>query len=233
MTDKELLNQLNKLRQVVPSAEFKAANRQLLLSQIAQGQKVTSLGFAARLNIAFSRLLQPSAVAVMIVLFFAVSGVWGWNASQAAKPGDSLYLAKKLAERAKLLVTMDEKGKSLLNLEFAANRLQEMAALDSDDNRPVQETLKNDFKKEIGQVKDRLAKNNQAPASDRSQDFQSADQGKDNVKIDIAVPGRQTATSTEQKVGLGEVLEEAEKLFDSGAYDQAAYKLDEANKMIK
>ncbi len=234
MTEKELLKQLNKLRTINAEADFKAANRQMLLAQITQGEEVKSLGYLAQLNIFMSRLFQPYAIAIMIALFFVASGAYGLTISRQAKPGDSLYLAKKLSERTKMLVAFDEKTKARLNLEFASNRVLEMNLLKQDNNQSsAKETLKNDFKNEINQAKSRLAKNQPEAKSDKTNDFKTAGSVKDNDHIDVAVPDKKVATTTNQGAGIGEVLEEAQKLFDTGAYDQAADKLNEANKLVK
>jgi hypothetical protein len=238
MREKDLLIQLNKLNTIKADADFKATNRQLLMAQIAQGEEVSSLGSLARLNIFMSRLFQPYAIAAMIVLFFAVSSVWGMNMSAKAKPGDSLYIAKKLSERTKMLMAVNDKSKAKLNLEFASNRVAEMSSLNQAEEASAKESLKNEFKSEISQVKTRLAKLNNGQDKNTvnsSQDnFNMADKSKDGVKIDIAVPDKKIATTTaDNQDGIGEVLEEAEKLFDSGSYEKAAGKLDEANKKLE
>ena len=238
MTEKELLKQLNKLTTINADANFKAANRQLLMAQITQGEAVRGLNSLARLNIFMSRLFQPYAVAIMIALFFVASAAWGWNISRQAKPGDSLYLAKKISERTKMLVAMDEASRVRLNLEFASNRAQEMNFLRQDNNQTettsAQAGLTSDFKREISQVKDRLAKINVTGKQNKSSksDFNSAETGKDNVRIDVSVPDKKLATSTATAEGIGEVLEEAQKLFDDGAYDKVVDKLGEANQLI-
>lgn len=240
MTEKELLAQLNKLKAIQADASFKEANRHLLLAQITQGEAVASLGAVARLNIFFSRLFQPYAVAVMIVLFFVASGIWGSRLSYQAQPGDSLYLAKRLAERTKMLVAVDDKAKTKLNLEFAGNRVAEMSLLRQAENQDTQasaENLRSEFKKEIGQVKDRLVKFNIDQAkpdavSNKDDDFVSAGSIKDDGRLDVSVPAKPTASSTINDKGIGEVLEEAQQLFDNGDYEQVVDKLGEINELI-
>jgi hypothetical protein len=237
MTEKILIKQLNKLQSIQADAGFREANRQLLLAQISQGEAVTGLGALARLNILFSRLFQPYAVAIMIVLFFAASGAWAWNLSQQSKPGDTLYIAKRLSERTKMLLAADDKTKMMLNLEFAGNRLSEISQLQSaKDETTAKDSLKQEFKSEINQVKSRLAKStiDQAGATSKQKDFASAGAGKDNNHIDVSVPDKQTVTSSaaSSSANIGDVLQEAENLFDNGAYNQAADKLGEANKII-
>jgi len=242
MTEKDLLIQLNKLKTVNADGGFKEANRKLLLAQIAHGEDLKNLGSLARLNIFMSRLFQPYAVAIMIVLFFVASSVWGWQVSGQSKPGDSLYLAKKLSERTKMLVAVNDKTKTKLNLEFASNRLLEINLLEQGANQPemsAKEDLKNEFKKEINQAKSRLSKNSvknnpdQPALSNKSEDFKTAGIDKNNERIDVAVPEKKVASSTiNNNDGLGEVLEEAERLFDMGSYKQAVDKLDEANQLV-
>jgi len=239
MTEKELLHQLNKLQAIQPVPEWKDTNRQVLLAQLARGEAIASLNWLARTNVFMHRLFQPYAVAIMIVLFFAASGVAGWYASAQTKPGDPLYIAKRLSERAKQVITFDDKSKTKLNLEFASNRAKEIGQLESEQNQTeaVKDGLKSEFKNEISQARQRLARIIKPAAEpQQSDEFTNADLGKDGTRIDISVPDKVKASSTPADnggQGIGEVLEEVQKLFDNQDYNKVVDKLDEANKLLE
>lgn len=239
MTEKELLQQLNKLKSVQLSAEIKAQSRSVLFAQISQGEPMESLGFMAKVNILFSRTLQPYTIATMIALFFVTSAFFGWQNTTQAKPGEAFYSAKRLSERAKMFMTFGEKAQTNLNLEFASNRAMEISQLSQEDNS-TKEDLKNEFKKEISAIKNRLASkvkpqenkdNNSAKDSDN---FKSAGTDKNAPKLDISVPKKDGIVSPSEVSGsdVSEVLEEVKKSVDANDYNKATDKLDQASVLI-
>jgi hypothetical protein len=239
MTEKELLQQLNKLKTVQLGAEVKAQSRSVLLAQISQGEPMESLGFFAKVNILFSRTLQPYTIASLVAVVLVVGAGFGWQNTTQAKPGEAFYSAKRLSERAKMFMAFTEKAQTNLNLEFASNRAMEISELSQADNG-TKENLKNEFRKEIGAIKARLAgkfkptvkeDNNLAKKDDN---FKTAGTDKNAPKVDISVPKKNnnTSTSTVDNNSLTEVLEEVKKSVDKNDYNKASDKLDEASVLI-
>ena len=234
MTEKELLQQLNKLRSVQLPADVKAQSRSVLFAQISQGEPVESLGWFAKVNILFSRTLQPYTIATAIALFFVTSAFFGWQNATQAKPGEAFYSAKRLSERAKMFMTFGEKAQTNLNLEFASNRALEISQLSQEDNS-TKEELKNEFKKEISAVKARLAgKYPVKEPVDNKDNFATAGTDKNDPKLDISVPKKNgaTPTSTISSSDLAEVLEEVKKSVDKNDYNGVVDKLDQASALI-
>lgn len=240
MTEKELLQQLNKLRSVQLPSDVKAQSRSVLFAQISQGEPVESLGWFAKVNILFSRTLQPYTIASLVAVVLVVGAGFGWQNTTQAKPGEAFYSAKRLSERARTLVAFTDKAQTDLNLEFASNRAEEISQLSQDDNN-TKEELKNEFKKEISAVRARLAgkfkvqepdDNNVAKKDDN---FKSAGTDKNAPKIDISVPKKDGQNSTANASGdnLAEVLEEVKKSVDKNDYNKASDKLDEASVLIE
>ncbi len=226
MNDKEIVNQLNKLREVQPDSAWQAKNRALLLSQIGPGSKdelTTVAGFSI-LNLPL-RLIktipQPVLAVFLIVLFMFGSGVFSIQASKNAKPGDSLYIAKIINERTQQVLTFDEQKKAQLGIEFAGNRAAELNQILSDksnvndaDKKTKVENLVNDFKKEIDGVKNHIAKissqTTEQPAPDsnpeQTESSASADEdnaavfsanlGKDDQGIEVSEPATDEAKAT-------------------------------------
>ncbi len=239
MTEKELLQQLNKLKSVQLTSEVKAQSRNLLFAQISQGEPVASLGFLAKVNILFSRTLQPYTMATLIALFLVSGAFFGWRNATQAKPGEAFYSAKRLSERARTLVAFTEKAQTNLNLEFASNRAQEISQLSQEDDK-AKEDLKNDFKKEIGAIKARLAGKLKGKEADnknlakKDDNFKAAATDKNAPKLDISVPKKNNLapTSTVSGDDLTEVLEEVKKSVNKNDYNKASDKLDEASALI-
>jgi hypothetical protein len=172
MTEKQLLQQLHNLKSIRSNAEWKASNREVLLSQINNGTLFDvnygeeNKSWWKSLENAFHIASQPSWVAIMIL--FALLGTTGvsWAAGRKAKPGDSLYIARIISDKARLAVTFNEEKKAELTVQLAGNRAKDIAGViastENKDNTPaeskVNDKLKEDFKKEIATIKTNLPK---------------------------------------------------------------------------
>ncbi len=175
MTDRELIAKLNTLK-VKPDEAWKNRSREILLSQISGGNEISKkvkilerLDVWSEVFIPFDLLHKLAAKPVMVTGLIIASllggGVFSLQAAKNTKPGDSLYIAKIVSEKARTAITFDEKEKAKLGVEFAGNRAKEMVRVieeekdDSAKNEKV-EKLAADFKKELSGAKDRLEKIN-------------------------------------------------------------------------
>lgn len=264
MTDKQLLKQLKNLQQITPSVDWKASQRDVLQQQIFNGQVAMGLNWTARFNLVMGRVFQPAVVAVIIFAFLLSGSLIGWYSGEA-KPGDSLYIAKKLRERTEMTVALSGKAKTLLNIKFANERAKEMAQVMSEETDAVTKNdkvavLTNNFKKEISQAKERLAKMAEPtmPEQETGEEVQffSAGSNKDNNGIDIALPDetiKKTTVCSEDICQIDnfiakehdctcpnsdmisqttKVLEEVEDLLAKKDYDQVVIKLGQAEDII-
>src|SRR3989344_6126605 len=159
MTEKELLSQLNSLKNIKPENSWKENNRNLLLSQISGGEDIEEKNISL-LDIFFKKaewLAQPVGVLLLIVSTVFGSGILSIKASRDTKPCDSLYIAKIISEKTHQAITFDEKEKAKLEIKFAGNRADEIAKVLEQDNSEKKgdrvEKLTNDFKKEISAAK--------------------------------------------------------------------------------
>lgn len=163
MSDKDIISQFKKLKDIEAPSDWLLANRSVLRSQIYSGaEDIHGLSFWSKLNLILSRLAQPQMVAALIVLFFAFSATASFFVSKGSKPGEPLYIAKVLAERAHYTITFNEQKKTKLNLEFAKQRVEELTKVLTE-NQPTAEreskvtALKDDFKKEIAAARANLS----------------------------------------------------------------------------
>ncbi len=246
MNEKNLVHHLSQLKSVSPRPDWVSQNREVLSYQIFNGQEspAISLSFISRVNIITHRLLQPTPIAAMIVLFFMISGVVSINASRNTTPNNALYIAKIIAEKAAVATTFDEKGKAQLSVEHAKNRATELKIMsqNSQDNDPRVQELSDNFKKEIAAVRDHLTKLDEEAAKQATIDAQASS----NPKLNLTTKPKTTdtkETTDDEKVfsadsGKDEkgiqvsmpasiALEEAEKLFNEKKYNEALDKLGE------
>ncbi len=267
-----MFKKLNNLKSIQPDNEWKIRCRKILFSQISNGQTAKELEqeksfswkmFFGDLLPQWSRLgiTRPAFVGYFVIVFLMSCGLAGVYASNNTKPGDSLYIAKIINEKAQFAITFDEKEKTKLNLEFAVNRAEEINQLlekpvvektvEQEKNKKVKELASN-FKKEINQAKIRISKINivnvvNGNKSNKDQQFFSANLGKDNQRIEISEPVKNSnpvvrepqiivANSNDSEKNnnqaASKILEQAEKLFDEKNYSESIDKLNEVNTVI-
>lgn len=210
MNGKQLFQKLSNLKSIQPDNEWKIRCREILLSQISRGQTAEELEQEKSFSwkIFFGDLLpqrikieiaRPVWAGVFVVILLITGGLISVHASRGTKPGDSLYIAKTINEKAKFAITFNEDEKIKLNLEFAINRakeinqlLEESTIIEQDKNEKVQKLTSN-FKKEISQAKIRLNKINIANIDNNNKaneelQFFGANLGKDNQRMEISEP---------------------------------------------
>lgn len=201
MHDKDLFKHLNNLKTIKPDRAWKERNRELLFKQIS-GDSInenrmdeTKLNFLQILESCIAKYAvnifsQPAWIAAIIAFLMVAGGTASVFASHNAKPGDSLYIAKIISEKAQLALTFGDKEKAKLNIEFAGNRAKELFQVinESNDGSAKQEKiekLSNDFKKEIAAVKTNFGKINSNNANENKNEIagnkpQAVEPGKQN-----------------------------------------------------
>ena len=243
-----MLKNLSLLKEVKPDLSWAQDNREVLLAQIYNGQKEeTTFGWFKLFMLQTERLAQPTPIALMIVLFFAISGLVGWNLADQEQPGDVLYFTKLAKEQVQMTVAMSDQQRASLNLQFAQKRAQEIAQLlaepISPDKKARVQALAQAFKQELGIARENLssvavAKPKvatkavaKAKATNNKQTVQSATVGKTTIGVDINLNNPVTST-VNQDTPLNK-LDQAEQLFDQQDYNGAADKLKQADDSLK
>ncbi|MCK5416492.1 hypothetical protein KAI92_03635 [Candidatus Parcubacteria bacterium] len=159
MKDRELLTQLNKLSEITPSRNWKSDNRNILISQIS-GQSSDEKGYSF-FKLSLQIITSLSQPAMVVVLLFVIIGAIGikFNIGENTKPGDSLYIAKRISERTRSSLVFNEKEKMQLGIQFAKNRVEEIEkVLAGVDNDKDVDELVYDFNNEIAVARDRIGK---------------------------------------------------------------------------
>ncbi|MFA5359572.1 MAG: DUF5667 domain-containing protein [Patescibacteria group bacterium] len=214
MNDKDLLKKLNNLKTIKPDDNWKKNYREILYSQISAGATdnkqesnlKTILESIAPGKI-FIHMARPVWATSLISVLILVIGVGGVYASKNSKPGDSLYIAKIISEKAQFVITFNEKDKAKLGLEFATNRAKEITQVLEESKEPENkkiekvEQLSQNFKKEISQVKSRLTtiKATEKQSNQNEEDLQvsGANLSKDSQGMEIS---EQTKPVVQEKV---------------------------------
>src|SRR3989338_7524674 len=133
MNERKLIKKLNNLKNIKPDNNWKKNYQEILYSQISANR----LGTDSRTNLGIiwksimprqilANLAKPVWVSLAASILILVVGIGGVYASKNSKPGDSLYIAKIISEKAKFAITFDEEDKAKLGVEFAVNRAREM-----------------------------------------------------------------------------------------------------------
>jgi hypothetical protein len=164
MREKDMLVKLNILKEVKPGADWQAKNRELLISQVYAGQERPDEAFSIftfKLPFEILNTARPAMVLAFIFFLFFGSGAWGMKLAQNTKPGDSLYPAKRMGEQTQLALTFDQKEKVKLQLDFAANRANELSEVLAEPNGNKDEKVEqlvNDFNRQITRAKTALVR---------------------------------------------------------------------------
>jgi hypothetical protein len=264
MNDQELLKSLNNLKQIKPDSDWKKQYRDILFSQISAGQQDSEV----KSNIwvvwesimprqIILNLAKPVWLASIASVFILVIGIGGVYASKNSKPGDSLYIAKIISEKAQFAMTFDEKDKAKLGVEFATNRAKEMIQVLEDTNQTATinnvklEKLSQNFKKEISQVKSRLTIINTGKNQIKEEESEvfGANLGKNDQRMEIAEPvapaggqvnpaGEPEKTGTSNRItGTSTAAHATSTAVNAGSIDssstgQAGQMLEEAEKLV-
>ncbi len=169
----------------------------------------------------FSAAVQQ-AWAVAIIAVIIIGGVFSTQAaSQNARPGDSLYLARVLSEKAKVAVTFNKEERVKLDTKLASNRAKDitevLAEIDSGDDsneesKKKAEKLSESFKEEIETVK----KNMEEMENMKTESEENKQEEDQIAMINGQEPGEEEAI-----FGIGSVSSAPEvKVTDAGKEDK-------------
>jgi len=257
MNDKDLLKKLNNLKTIKPDDNWKKNYREVLYSQISAGQtdnkqesNLKTIWETIAPGKIFIHMARPAWATSLVSILILIIGVGGVYASKNSKPGDSLYIAKIISERAQFVITFDEKDKAKLGLEFATNRAKEITQVvesKEPENKKSEkiEQLSQNFKKEISQVKNRLTTIKVNENQNKEEDLQvsGANLSKDDKGVEVSeqiksvvevqVQPSPVATTTKENLNSPDkALEEVEKMFDEKNYDGTIDKIEEVKQII-
>jgi|GEM_PF-837893 hypothetical protein len=205
MTDKELIQKLNSLKQVSLEASWKKETRDLLLSQIsnsaAKEVKISVWEMAVNdLKNSFAFVPRAAWGAICFVLVL-VGGGFSVYAANYSKPGDYFYTAKILKEKTQLAMTFDKEEKVKLDMKLASIHAKEISEVLSDpktqSNGKKAQKLAHNFQTEINTVKERLS------------EISKIQENNSVVAVGVIASGT-VAESSDVKVGIGDLQKDSD-----------------------
>ena len=146
MDEKDLIKNLEALKEIKPREEWKTFQREILFKQISGSREGSSLvevpvSLFAPLLQRLQYFTQPVMAVFLIAAIILGGGFMSVFASKDSIPGDSLYIAKILNEKTQFALTFNEEKKVRLGLTYASNRAKEikeiMQAESVNDNKGV------------------------------------------------------------------------------------------------
>ncbi|MDP3901599.1 MAG: DUF5667 domain-containing protein [bacterium] len=176
MTEQDLINKIQLLKQITPKEEWVVSTRAKLAFRMEMARKKNLLNkdlFALKELFSTWTANEPkfafSPVYGVIIAFGLVLGggaVTGIASMQSA-PGSPLYSVKLSVERARLATSFSEEGKIQLQAQIVDNRLNELSAVvannDSVDQKAEKVTqVVNNIKEQLASANDQLSKSNQS-----------------------------------------------------------------------
>lgn len=210
MNDKELIQKLKSLKVICPSAAWKQEARGILLSQVsnAVGAEVR-FGVLENVSLVFKNafsFVPKAAWGVICLAVVLVGGSLGTYAANTSKPGDSLYTARIIKEKAQLAMVFNKEEKAKLDMKMANSHAKEisevLASTGYSGNEKKSEQLAQSFVQEINTVKERLSEINKI-------------QNKNAVAVASVVAtnslnGELAANSDDKAIGIGKVQKDVD-----------------------
>ncbi len=247
MTNKEIISQLQELKKIKADQEWKKKTRDFLYAKISEENNennsiLLNNSFIARsINSIKNFFAQPSFAVIVITALIIGSCLFGVRAINSM-PGDSLYIAQIISEKAQLAITFDQEKKTKLGIKFASDHAKKItdvlaqAKVSNGFDGDKEELIQN-FKKEINIVKDKIATIQNNEPQDQDKIFFSANLEKDDKGLNISSNYSEEKNETNEvqeteSISAHEILNQAEKLFDQQDYNGAKQKIEEIDALI-
>jgi hypothetical protein len=165
MTDKQLIQQLNKLKNIKPSQEWQKNSRSVLYNQINNSGGV-NLSAWSNFWINFKSLTslsyRPIAVMASFLIIILTASFFSHQWFQTSKPNESLYIARIISEKAKLNTVLNSASREKMAAFFAMSHAEDISDILADPNfdfvanQDKVVELNEDFNREIAAAKDRV-----------------------------------------------------------------------------
>ncbi|MEI8361355.1 MAG: DUF5667 domain-containing protein, partial [bacterium] len=236
MRDQDVIAKLNNLREIRPDMTWKQSSRAILLTQVSRGGVVQpthwfSFFESRSMQRLFLEVTRPVSLAFIFLLALTGSSYASIRAANQATPSNPLYIAKIINERAQLALTFDNTKKAKLNLDFAANRVEELQKVTAAEDIKKEEVdeLTTDFRSQIEEIKARVAK---MPSTKIEIESKASDE-KSAKTVNVATTGQSesakvaSAAAERSRVGIdyydprAEMIATLEKQFDEQKYQQS------------
>ena len=195
MTEQELIQKIQLLKQIKPKEEWVILLKQRIFSETIEAKKQSRFSeFINVIDLMISRPVFKPVLASLIVLgvFFGT-----YSFSQVALPGDFLYPVRKITEKGRTFLA-SEHEKSAVQLGFANNRLEDLTKIaEANQGRSLAPAIE-EFRQNAAEAAQNIAK-------------KDANTNPKSVK-EIAKAVKKLEENKEKVEKLGVVLGETEEL---------------------
>jgi hypothetical protein len=166
MTDRDIIKQLNTLKEIEPETAWKSSNRDILLSQISNSgaRKLTAWEILLINTGSFFKTAAQPAYALGVFIFVMIgAGLYSHQAFTQTKPNDSLYIARVVSERAKLSTVLNSNDRNKLAVKFSLEHAKDISTVladpsfNNDSNQDQVARLSESFNRELENVKSRIS----------------------------------------------------------------------------
>ena len=142
MTEKEIIQKIQKLKSIQPSPAWLSLTRQNLIKQTSQLIRSERMNWSFFDGLFGLKGYFKLGLIMSGVLIFLIGGPWlVIKVSQASLPGELLYSVKRITEQIQIKVAPEE-TKAQLQVEFASRRLEELNKLHQDSFSPEEKSKK-------------------------------------------------------------------------------------------
>lgn len=239
MTEKELIDKIQQLRQIEPDEGWVLATKSQIL-----GEPSPSFSFQALIS---SLFVQRRLAFASLLVFLVLVGTFGF--AQNSLPGDFLYPLKKMTERSQQVFISGER-RPKAQLELANKRLEELTRIAKDNKvkklasaleefeaskieveKEVVNSIKDKSEEEAIKIVKELAPELKAINEKEKEVFASlgielkeeeAAEGSERTVVEILIKDLEGRTLSKEQE---EVLAQVKEAFEKGDYSQALEKI--------
>jgi len=151
MTEEQLINKIQKLRQIKPSQDWVFLTKKKILGEKTEQSWLSNLTIVRLLD--FEKLIKRGLflkpVYITLITLVVLVGVFGLV--RKSVPGDTLFVIKKASERSQA-VFVSEAEKPKFNLEQAKKRLEDLIKIAETNNTKKLASAISEYQEKVSEV---------------------------------------------------------------------------------
>lgn len=227
MTEKQLISQLKKLKDIQPNNDWVVFTKEKILKE--EEKKTISIlsAFLKELQMGERFVFQHKMAFASVLMIVVMFGLFGF--AQNSMPGDSLFAIKKITEQSQSVFIADN-YKSIHNLEIAGKRLDDLQKI-------AQNNDVNNLASALSEYEETVAKANETLGQAENIEDIALEikelQKKENMIRSLGIEINSDLDNTIKDIVGREIesleeseeIEEIKELFERGEYYQALEKI--------
>lgn len=217
MNNNDIIKQLDTLKEITPSQEWRKEALGVILTQTSQYREekksASIITFFNTVRAFMHEMPFQIAPLAVLLLFFVVGGGVMFTAAHKSLPGNFLYPIKLNIEKAKLALSSSSSEKTELNIEFAQNRVNELGQImqfsqNNEENVKKVNIVAHTLRASIESVKENVKKNEKqrdvnfkialSLASTTNDLMQAIKNSEDNLSEEVKITLKEAVDSAEE-----------------------------------